>query len=161
MGTDFKTIELTYPIPSKDKDGNDVNISAIKLTRIKMKQEKTHWLSNPNKNFIGHWDLPEGKDLILTIKSAGFEDVENPAKSTKKEKHVEVKKVVRWVENYKPMIINPTNAQRIFKSLGVRNMEDSVGKKLQLYVSQEKFRFSADLIDCIRIRAIKYINNSI
>ena len=39
---------------------------------------KTHWLQSPNKNYLGHWDLPEGKDLILTIESAQWEEVKNP-----------------------------------------------------------------------------------
>ena len=39
---------------------------------------KTHWLQSPNKNYLGHWDLPESQDLILTIQSAKREEVENP-----------------------------------------------------------------------------------
>ena len=45
-----------------------------------MSSNKTHWLQNPNKNYLGHWDLPNGKDLVLTIKSAAWEEVENPRK---------------------------------------------------------------------------------
>jgi hypothetical protein len=36
---------------------------------------KTHWLQTPNKNYLGHWDLPNGKDIIVTISSAGWEDL--------------------------------------------------------------------------------------
>jgi hypothetical protein len=40
MGTEFKIIELTYPLPSKDEAGNDVQISAVKLERVKLKHVK-------------------------------------------------------------------------------------------------------------------------
>lgn len=36
--------------------------------------KKTHWLQSANKNFLGHPDLPSGKDVILTIESAKIEE---------------------------------------------------------------------------------------
>ena len=53
-----------------------------------MENKKTHWLSSPNKNYLGHWDLPENKDLILTIKSGGYEMVKNPTNGKTTEKKV-------------------------------------------------------------------------
>lgn len=107
--------------------------------------EKTHWLSSPNKNYLGHWDLPEAKDLILTIASAQFEEVKNPITHQS-----DAKKVIRWKENYKPFIVNATNANSIIKSTGQKYLEDSIGCKIALYISQTKVM--GDLVDCIRVR---------
>ncbi len=49
---------------------------------------KTHWLQSPNKNYLGHWDLPNSKDVVLTIKSANWESVKNPLTNTTTDKRV-------------------------------------------------------------------------
>lgn len=115
-------------------------------------ENKTHWLSSPNKNYLGHWDLPEDRDLVLTIKTASFEEVKNPTNGQK-----QVKKVIRWVESgYKPMIINQTNSKAIYKSTGIKYLEDSEGKKITLYISQVMNRKEGELVDCIRVRPYPY-----
>ena len=114
--------------------------------------EKTHWLQNPNKNYLGHWDLPESGEMVLTIKSAQWEEVKNPIVNTK-----EAKRVVRFVENFKPMICNQTNAQSIVDATGVRFMEDSGGKTICLYVARITDKRSKEEIDCIRIKGKKSV----
>jgi len=109
--------------------------------------EKTHWLQSPNKNYLGHWDLPESDDLILTIESAQWEEVKNPIINQS-----EAKRVIRFKEDVKPLICNQTNAQSIVNSTGVKFMEDSKGCQVALYISQIKDRKTKDMIDCIRIR---------
>lgn len=109
-------------------------------------EEKTHWLKNPNKNYLGHWDLPD-KDLILTIKSAGWEEVKDPTTGKK-----ESKRVVHFVENYKPLICNQTNAISIYKSTGIRYLEDSKGAKIKLYIGEEFDRKNKITVECVRIR---------
>lgn len=109
---------------------------------------KTHWLQSPNKNYLGHWDLPEGKDLILTIESAKWEEVKNPIINKS-----EAKRVVRFKEDVKPFICNQGNAQSIIKSTGVKYMEDSTGQKIQLYIGAHFDRVNKENIDCIRIRS--------
>lgn len=111
------------------------------------KDNKTHWLSSPNKNYLGHWDLPEEGDLILTIKSAQFEEVKNPTTGQK-----DVKKVIRFEEDFKPMICNQTNSKAIYKSTGCKYLEDSAGLKIALYISQVMNRKEGELVDCIRVR---------
>lgn len=106
---------------------------------------KTHWLQSPNKNYLGHWDLPENEDLILTIQSADWEAVENPITREKKEC-----RVIRFYEDVKPFICNQTNAQSIMISTGERYMENSDDKKIALYVSQTKLK--GEMVDCIRVR---------
>lgn len=112
--------------------------------------EKTHWLQNPNKNYLGHWDLPDGKDLILTIESAKWEEVKNPVKGTTEEK-----RVVRFKEDYKPLICNQINAENILMSTGVKYMEDSQGLQIQLYVGVHLDRRTKTDIDCVRVRETK------
>ena len=110
--------------------------------------EKTHWLQSPNKNYLGHWDLPERTDFILTIKSAKWEEVKNPITNTK-----ESKRVVRFEESgVKPFICNQTNAQSIVVATKVNYMDDSKGKKIALFVDTIKDKRTKEDIDCIRIR---------
>ncbi len=114
---------------------------------------KTHWLQSPNKNYLGHWDLPDGKDLILTIESAKWEEVENPILKKNDPKKFEAHRVIRFKEDYKPLICNQTNAQSIVKSTKVKYMEDSSGQKIQLYVGAHFDRVNKENIDCVRIRS--------
>ena len=112
--------------------------------------EKTHWLRNPNKNYLGHWDIPGGEDVVLTIKSAAWEEVKNPLVNS-----CESKRVVRFAENFKwlkPFICNETNAAMILKATGKKYMEDCGGSKLQIGVSQTKVK--RDLVDCLRVRDV-------
>ena len=109
---------------------------------------KTHWLQTPNKNYLGHWDLPNGQDLILTIKSAQWEEVKNPIINVS-----EAKRVLRFEEkNVKPFICNETNAQSILRSTATKYMEDSVGLKIKLYQSQVKVK--GEQVDCLRIKEV-------
>lgn len=116
----------------------------------KILKEKTHWLQNPNKNYLGHWDLPSGQDVVLTIKSAGWEEVKNPIINTK-----ECKRVVRFVETdkwVKPFICNEVNAQTILKSTGEKYMEDCIGKKIKIGIGQVTVKKVE--VDCLRVRSV-------
>jgi len=106
---------------------------------------KTHWLQNPNKNYLWHQDLPNWEDLILTIKSAKWEKVKDPTRWS-----IEEKRVIKFKEDVKPFICNETNASVIMKVTWVKYMEESIWKKIQLYLSQTKFM--KQMVDCIRIR---------
>lgn len=126
---------------------------------------KTHWLQSPNKNYLGHWDLPDKKDLTLTIHSAKWEEVKNPITGKS-----EAKRVVRFKQpNIKPLICNQTNAQAIIKSTGVKFMDDSEGSIIQLYVGSIVDTRTKERVDCVRIRTepvmsedeiLKYITNT-
>ncbi len=108
---------------------------------------KTHWLQNPNKNYLGHWDLPEGRDIILTIKSAQWEEVKNPIIKTS-----EAKRVIRFEEAFKPFICNETNSQSIMRSTGQSYMEDCKGFKIKLFLSQVKVK--GEQVDCLRAKEV-------
>lgn len=113
-------------------------------------EEKTHWLHNPNKAYLGHQDLPGGNDVILTIASAQYEVVENPVLNTRQEA-----RVIRFVEDYKwlkPFICNATNAKMIVKVTGNKFIQDSYGKKLKIGISQTKVK--REEVDCLRVRDV-------
>ena len=115
-----------------------------------MKDDKTHWMQSPNKNYLGHWDLPATGELVVTIDSAQWEAVKNPITNK-----TESKRVIRFVEkDVKPMICNQTNAQAIVRSSGVKFMEDSKGVVICLYIDSIKDRMTKEDVDCIRIRPI-------
>jgi len=115
-----------------------------------IKTEKTHWLQNPNKNYLGHWDLPNGEDVILTIISAQWEEVKNPIVNSS-----ESKRVIRFAEKndwIKPFICNEINADTICKSTGEKFMEDCAGKKIKLGVGKAKVK--REEVDCLRVRLV-------
>ncbi|MGB0896902.1 MAG: hypothetical protein ACPGRW_06240 [Flavobacteriaceae bacterium] len=120
---------------------------------------KTHWLQNPNKNYLGHWDLPNGDDFTLTIETAQWEGVENPILSRKNAPHIESKRVIRFKEKgVKPFICNEVNASSIIKATGVSFMEDAKGNRITLYVGKYQDKRTKTEIDCIRIRTSKELN---
>ena len=113
----------------------------------------THWLQSPNKNYLGHWDLPNGQDVVLTIASAQWEVVENPITRAK-----DSKRVIRFIEKHKwikPFICNETNAKSICKNTGAKYMEESINKKIKIGVAVTKVG-KEENVDCIRIRDIKH-----
>lgn len=114
-------------------------------------KQKTHWLQNPNKNYLGHWDLPGGQPVILTVISAKWEEVKNPIINKS-----EAKRVIQFSEKnswVKPMICNQINAQTILKSTGEKYMEDCAGKRIKICVSQTKVK--GEEVDCLRVVNIK------
>lgn len=114
--------------------------------------KKTHWLESPNKNYLGHQDLPNGNDIILIIKKAKWEEVKNPITQVSTSK-----RVIRWKDkNIKPFICNETNAKAILKSTKEKYMEDCEGKRIKLTISTTKVM--GDMVDCIRVSKISISN---
>lgn len=112
------------------------------------RKSKTHWLQSPDKNYLGHWDLPNGEPVTLTIKLAEWRKVKNPITE-----EIHNRRVIVFKERgYKPMICNQTNAQAIIKATGVKFMEDSKGLRVTLYVGQHIDLSSREKIDCLRIK---------
>lgn len=113
-----------------------------------MNDEKTHWLKTPNKNFLGHYDLPNGEDQILTIDEAKWETVKNPLTNTSEPKRViRFKESSKWI---KPFICNETNSSMICKVTGKKFMEDCKGMKVMLGVSTIKVK--KEVVECLRVR---------
>lgn len=90
-------------------------------------ETKTHWKKNFNYDYMGAYSLPEGKDVIVTIKALKKEQVKGP-KGKKEECFV-----CYFSDSDKPMILNKTNCKTIEKLYGSPFIEDWGGKKIQLY----------------------------
>lgn len=106
---------------------------------------KTHWKQLVNMDYLGAYALPDGNDLTLTIDKVVREVV--TGNSGRKEQCM----VMYFKEsNYKPMILNRTNAKSIQALTGSAFVEDWVGHKITLYGSTT--RFGGDVVECLRIR---------
>ena len=96
-----------------------------------------------DKNFLGSWDIPEDDDLILTINKVEQNEVKN-------ERGKEVKLTLHFVEDYKPLIMNSTNCDRITQAYGSSKVEDWPGKRISL--TTEKVPAFGSVKDAVRIR---------
>ena len=100
-----------------------------------------------DKNFLGAWDIPEDKDLVLTIDHCEKNEVKN-------ERGTQEKLTLHFVERgYKPMILNSTNSKRIKEAYGTFRVEDWEGKKVAIY--SEKVTAFGGTTDALRIRPYK------
>ena len=84
-----------------------------------------------DKPFLGHWDIPEGRDLVLTIDHMEKQEV-------KSQRGTEQKTVMIFKEEtVKPMILNVVNRKSIAKALGSSKYEDWEGRKIALFEGRE------------------------
>lgn len=97
-----------------------------------------------DKSFLGAWDVPDGSDLVLTIDHVARDDVQN-------ERGSEKKLTIHFREkDYKPMIVNTTNAKAISTAYKSTKVEDWENKKIGIY----KATISAfgQTTECLRVR---------
>lgn len=95
----------------------------------------SEWLSGDyrkdlNKEYLGHWDLPEGEDLVVTIEGVKLGTV-------KSQRGSDTKPILHFVEDVKPLILNVTNQKNITKALGTPKREFWRGKRIALYEGRE------------------------
>jgi len=112
-----------------------------------MPQEKTHWKKEFNYDYMGSYSLPDGKDVILTIKETRKEKVTGPA--GKKEDCF----VCYFVESDKPMILNRTNCKTIEKIYKSPFIEDWPGLRVQLGI--DTVSAFGESVEALRIRNVK------
>ena len=106
---------------------------------------KTHWKQLVNLDYIGAYALPDGKDLTLTIDHVVRENV--TGNNGKREQCM----VSYFKErDYKPMILNRTNAKSITALCGSPYIEDWAGHRITLYATTT--RLGGDVVECLRIR---------
>ena len=96
-----------------------------------------------DKNYLGAWDVPDEGDLILTIDRAARDDVKN-------ERGTERKLTLHFVEDYKPMILNATNAKAISEATGSTKVEMWAGQRIAIYT--QKVSAFGGTTDALRIR---------
>ena len=96
-----------------------------------------------DKNYLGAWDVPDEGDLVLTIDRAARDDVKN-------ERGTERKLTLHFVEDYKPMILNATNAKAISEACGSTKVETWAGQRIAIYT--QKVSAFGGTTDALRIR---------
>ena len=97
-----------------------------------------------DKNFLGAWDIPKGKDLVLTIDHCEQNDV-------KSDRGSERKLTLHFVERgYKPMILNTTNSKAIAKAYGTNDVGEWCRKKIAIHT--ERVTAFGGTTDALRIR---------
>lgn len=113
----------------------------------KEKLENPHILWNPNKNYLGHWDITTQDDLILTIQKISWDDIENPTT-----KEIKTKRVVRFVEDVKPLICNEENANAIFRVCKTELINDYEGKNFKIGLYTKHGKWFGEEREAIRVR---------
>jgi hypothetical protein len=112
-----------------------------------MTTEKTHWKKEFNYDYMGSYSLPDGKDIILTIKETKRETVTGT--NGKKEDCF----VCYFKESDKPMILNRTNCKTISKVYGTPFIEDWPGHRVILGI--DNVSAFGESVEALRIRSRK------
>ena len=97
-----------------------------------MNKEITGDLRAIFKDFLGHWDIPKGEDLVLTI-----DHVEEGQAFNTGSKKLESVPLLFFKEVDKPMIVNATNNNTITAVLKNGRVETWKGKKIALFEAVE------------------------
>jgi hypothetical protein len=105
----------------------------------------THYRQLYDRDYLGAWDLPENKDVAVTIeKAVGGELTGNGGKKAKKP-------IISFVGKEKKFVCNVTNAKAIAGLYG-NHVEKWAGKRIALYVSTTRDPSTGGDIPCIRVR---------
>lgn len=86
--------------------------------------------------------------ILLTIESIEQVDLARPGEEA------DMKWIVKWEEDAKPMVLNKGNAERIARVTGSEDTEDWFGKQVVAY-DDPNVEFGGKLVGGIRIRAPK------
>jgi len=98
-----------------------------------------------NPNYIGSYDLYDLNVNETTVTIAGFRE-DNVVTNGQTEKCA----VMTFKENYKPMIINPTNKKTLSRLFHTVMGEKMVGHKISIKI--EKVKAFGKLFDALRIK---------
>ena len=104
----------------------------------------TDYRSMYDRDYIGSWELPEGRDLIVTIESVKGGELNNGARKTKKP-------IITLADRDKKLVCNKTNAKAIAGMYGTI-VENWKGKRIALYVSTTRDPSTGGDTPCIRVR---------
>jgi len=108
--------------------------------------QKTHWKKLTNPNYLGSWDIPQGDELVVTIKKV----VQEKVMSARGEQE---DCIVAYLDGQKPFILNVTNCKTIAKICESSFIEDWTGKSIALIT--QKVRAFGDTVDAIRVKPVK------
>jgi len=106
---------------------------------------KTHWKKLQNPDYIGAYELEDGQDLTVRIKSVQTEQVKN---SQGKSEDC----CVARLDGHKPMILNVTNSKAIARLAGSPYIEDWSGLEITLYVAMVSA--FGETVEALRVRPV-------
>src|SRR5690606_16666272 len=89
--------------------------------RGERQRQMTHFNRFFDKEYLGHWDLPEDKDAIAIIAKVEAGELHNPGKKADK------KPIITFEGKDKRMVVNATNAKTIAAMYGP-HVEEWIGK---------------------------------
>ena len=107
----------------------------------------THFMTLFDRDYLGSFDLPEGRDVTVTINAV--KGGELTAIGGRKSK----KPIVYFEGKDKGLICNKTNSKTIAAMHG-NYTEGWVGKRITLFVSTTRNPSGGDDVPCIRIRPV-------
>lgn len=102
-----------------------------------------HWRGMFDSKYIGAWDLPPGKDVVVEIEGVAAEKLKNATGPA------ETKPVVKLVGIDRGFVLNKTNARAIASLYG-NETSKWAGKKIAIYATTTQV--GPELKDCIRVR---------
>jgi hypothetical protein len=88
----------------------------------------THWKRGFNKEYLGTWSLPNGKDFTVTIEKI-VERVEIKGEGGR----IDIRPVAKFKEFKEPMVLNVTNCKTISKLFNTPFIEEWNGRQIILY----------------------------
>src|SRR5690625_4329270 len=109
-----------------------------------MTNQKTHWKTFHNPEYIGAYAFQPGERKILTIADARQEKVTGPSNRT------DDCLVVHFEEGEKPLICNVTNSKAIEKVAGSSYIEDWTGVKIELFTTEVSA--FGDTVEAVRVK---------
>lgn len=113
-------------------------------------KETKHWRDVYPTDYLGSHDLVGGKQPILTFSKFERKDVVAPG-GLKNECIV-----MHFAEkDYRPMVINKTNAKTIELIYKTANPNEWVGKQVQIYVDPNARQFGGGTGNALRIKPMK------
>lgn len=109
--------------------------------------DRVNFLSLYDRDYIGHFDLPEGRDVTVTIlKVTGAELTAVGGRKSKKP-------VILFEGKDKGFCCNKTNGRTIAGMYGPI-ISDWLGKRITLFVSTTRSPDGSGDVPCIRIRPV-------
>lgn len=104
-----------------------------------------HFLGMYDRDFLAHFDLPPGRDVIVTIsKVVGGELTGTGGRKSKKP-------IIHFENKDKGLVCNKTNGKAIAGMYSPLT-ENWVGKRIALYVTKTRSPDGSGDVDCIRVR---------
>lgn len=95
-----------------------------------------------DNEFVGSWDIPPGRDVVLEIASVQADKVKGPRGEQKKPS-------LSFTRGKKKLLLNATNARTIAGLYGAYT-EKWIGKPIALYATTtEAF---GESVECVRVR---------